>query len=70
MDDLVRKAAELIISSRNIDRVRGSGLEPESGNPVFRGDEGIWKNFLPTIYGNPAGLVSAFVSARASSASS
>jgi NAD-dependent deacetylase len=61
MDELIRKAAELIISSKNMTVFAGAGLSQESGIPVFRGDEGIWKNFLPIIYGNPAGLVSAFV---------
>jgi len=61
MDELVRKAAELIVSSRKMTAFAGAGLSQESGIPTFRGDEGIWKNFLPIIYGNPAGLVSAFV---------
>ena len=60
MDELIRKTAELIISSKNMVSFAGAGISQESGIPTFRGDEGIWKNFLPIIYGNPAGLVSAF----------
>jgi len=54
-------AAEMILQSRRLFAFAGAGLSQESGIPVFRGDEGIWKEYLPIIYGNPAGLISALI---------
>jgi len=61
MVDEIRQAAELILNSKNLVAFAGAGLSQESGIPTFRGDEGIWKQYLPIIFGNPAGLFSAFV---------
>jgi NAD-dependent deacetylase len=60
MQEQIRKAAQIILGSRNLVAFAGAGLSQESGIPTFRGDEGIWKNYLPIIYGNPAGLFLAF----------
>jgi len=61
MSEETRQAAEMIINSRRFLAFAGAGLSQESGIPTFRGDEGIWQKYLPIIYGNPAGLFSAFV---------
>jgi NAD-dependent deacetylase len=61
MPEEIRQAAEWIIESKHMLAFAGAGLSQESGIPTFRGDEGLWKQYLPIIFGNPAGLFSAFV---------
>ncbi|MDI6874766.1 SIR2 family NAD-dependent protein deacylase [Candidatus Solincola sp.] len=39
----------------------GAGVSAESGIPTFRGDEGIWKEYPPALYGNLLGLALAFL---------
>jgi len=42
MEDLIAKAAELIIKSRHTVALTGAGMSTESGIPDFRGPNGIW----------------------------
>lgn len=42
----------------------GAGVSAESGIPTFRGDEGIWREYPPAVYGNLPGLALAFLFRR------
>lgn len=48
----IKKAAELLLNSKNAIVLTGAGISTESGIPDFRGEGGIWKKYKPEIYGN------------------
>lgn len=61
MNNDIEKAAGMIIESRCLIAFSGAGLSMESGIPTFRGDDGIWKNYSPFLYGNIPGLAFVFL---------
>ncbi len=50
-----------VASSRKAAAFTGAGVSAESGIPTFRGDEGIWREYPPAVYGNLPGLAAAFL---------
>ncbi len=52
MNDLIRKTASLIESSRNLMVLTGAGISHESGIPTFRGKDGLWNRYDPTELAN------------------
>jgi len=60
MSSEILECARLILESKNLVAFAGAGLSQESGIPTFRGDQGIWKEYPPIIYGNLPGLALAF----------
>ena len=48
MDNL-NKAAQLIINSKFLTAFTGAGISKESGIPVFRGDEGVYSKYDPSL---------------------
>ncbi len=57
----VSMAAEKLVRHQPAAAFSGAGMSAESGIPTFRGDEGIWKEYAPVIYGNIPGLALAFL---------
>ncbi len=51
MDNLLKKAADLIIKSDYCIAFTGAGISVESGIPPFRGSTGIWSRYNPEILG-------------------
>jgi NAD-dependent deacetylase len=47
MDELVRRAAELLAASRRVVVFTGAGVSTESGIPDFRGPAGLWRRHDP-----------------------
>ena len=47
LDELARKAAELIVGSHRLVVFTGAGISTESGIPDFRSPGGIWSRFDP-----------------------
>ena len=47
MDELLKKAAQAIVKSRQIIALTGAGISVESGVPPFRGPEGLWSSYDP-----------------------
>ena len=50
MNDLIRKAARLLIETDNAVALTGAGVSVESGIPPFRGKGGLWEEFDPMEY--------------------
>lgn len=50
MDDLYKKATQLLHNSRRTIALTGAGVSAESGIPTFRNDDGLWKKYDPAIY--------------------
>jgi NAD-dependent deacetylase len=48
----IKKAAKLLLNSKNAIVLTGAGISTESGIPDFRGEGGIWDKYKPEIYGN------------------
>ncbi|MFX1376626.1 MAG: NAD-dependent deacetylase [Promethearchaeota archaeon] len=48
----IKKAAGLLINSKNSLVLTGAGISTESGIPDFRGEDGIWEKYKPEIYGD------------------
>jgi len=57
VDDLYRRAAEMIVASNNIVGFSGAGISAESGIHTFRDPGGIWDQFDPAEVGTSAGLI-------------
>jgi NAD-dependent deacetylase len=47
MEEEIRKAAEILASSRHAVVFTGAGISAESGIPTFRGEDGLWKRYDP-----------------------
>ncbi len=50
MDNLIRKAAELVRGAENIVAFTGAGVSTESGIPDFRSPGGIWEKYQPVYF--------------------
>ena len=48
----IKKAAKILLNSKNSIVLTGAGISTESGIPDFRGEDGIWKKYKPELYGN------------------
>ena len=48
----IKKAAKLLVTSKNAIVLTGAGISTESGIPDFRGEGGIWEKYKPEIYGS------------------
>ena len=49
-EELIKRAAEDIVSSRRTVALTGAGISTESGIPDFRGPHGIWKKYDPSLF--------------------
>jgi NAD-dependent deacetylase len=47
MDDLIKQAAEDLVTARNVTALTGAGISIESGIPPVRGKGGLWERFDP-----------------------
>lgn len=61
VEGYVKALQELLDSSTYTGAFTGAGVSAESGIPTFRGDEGIWREYPPALYGNLPGLAPAFL---------
>lgn len=50
MDELIAKAAELIVRARNAVALTGAGISTESGIPDFRSPGGLWERVDPAEF--------------------
>lgn len=50
MDELIRKAADILVDSRLTLALTGAGISVESGIPDFRSAGGLWSRFDPAEY--------------------
>jgi len=50
MEDLTKKAADLICEAKTIVAFTGAGVSTESGIPDFRSPGGIWEKYQPVYY--------------------
>lgn len=50
-----------IIEKGDIVALTGAGISAESGIPTFRGKEGLWANYNPSVYANIPGLMGVFL---------
>ncbi len=50
MNDLIAKAADIIIDSNRTIALTGAGVSVESGIPDFRSSQGLWAKFDPSEY--------------------
>jgi len=50
MEDMIKRAAELLYNSRNVVAFTGAGVSTESGIPDFRSPGGIWEKYEPVYY--------------------
>ena len=48
----IKKAAKILLNSKNSIVLTGAGISTESGIPDFRGEDGIWEKYKPELYGN------------------
>jgi NAD-dependent deacetylase len=51
--DVLSQARDWIHQARNVAILTGAGVSQESGVPVFRGPQGLWRNFLPEELATP-----------------
>ncbi|RPH48661.1 MAG: NAD-dependent protein deacylase [Desulfobacteraceae bacterium] len=50
MEDLIKRAADLLERSRKVVAFTGAGVSTESGIPDFRSPGGIWEKYEPVYY--------------------
>lgn len=55
------RVKERLDASRKAAAFTGAGVSAESGIPTFRGDDGIWREYPPSVYGNLPGLAGAYL---------
>ncbi len=60
ISEAVLLAARKLLENQPSAAFSGAGMSAESGIPTFRGDDGIWKEYSPPLYGNLPGLALAF----------
>ncbi|MFX1454057.1 MAG: NAD-dependent deacetylase [Promethearchaeota archaeon] len=48
----IKKAAKILLNSKDTVVLTGAGISTESGIPDFRGRDGIWEKYKVEIYGN------------------
>jgi len=48
--DLLNRAAKLIIDNQPLIALTGAGISVESGIPDFRGKNGLWSKYNPSLY--------------------
>ena len=49
MENKIREASALIRSAKHVTAFTGAGISVESGIPPFRGDDGLWSRYDPSI---------------------
>ena len=49
LEDKIKRAAEIIKKSRHTSVFTGAGISVESGIPPFRGENGLWNKYDPTL---------------------
>ncbi len=54
--DLIEKASKIILKSKYLVVLTGSGISAESGIPTFRGKNGLWKRYRPEQLATPEGF--------------
>ena len=47
-------ARRLLSEATSICALTGAGVSAESGVPTFRGEEGLWKSYVPRRVGDPS----------------
>jgi NAD-dependent deacetylase len=52
---------QLISRAKAVVAFTGAGVAAESGIPTFRGDDGLWAKYSPSVYGTPMGLAATAV---------
>ena len=50
MEELIGRAAKIIMNSKFTMALTGAGISVESGIPDFRSEEGLWSKFDPAEY--------------------
>jgi len=53
MDDRIIKAKSLVDEASGICVLSGAGISAESGIPIFRGQDGLWKKYRPEELATP-----------------
>jgi len=53
LQDLIQKAARIIVKSKNLIALTGAGMSAESGIPTFRGENGLWSKYRPEELATP-----------------
>lgn len=49
-ENLYKRASELIGSASHVTAFTGAGISVESGVPPFRGEDGLWSKYDPTLF--------------------
>ena len=49
-NNLIKKAAELLLNSNRTVAFTGAGISVESGIPSFRGENGLWNKYDPKYF--------------------
>ncbi len=53
MENLIGRAAKIIVENKPIVALTGAGISAESGIPTFRGPDGLWRKFKPEELATP-----------------
>ncbi len=53
MDQQVNKLREFLRDAKRVAVITGAGVSAESGVPTFRGKEGLWRDYDPTVLATP-----------------
>lgn len=49
-ENLYKRASELIQNAKHVSAFTGAGISVESGVPPFRGEDGLWSKYDPTLF--------------------